>query len=272
MRSQLKQLSFHRDAKISENRDDDKNVLKFRQSLREQFHEFVKDHEKSDPENLAEESLTKFWNLAKKLEKSLRSEISPDHSHDKNFSSSQETKTNIKTRKNKIEEKDPQFIRIGIRKFTSSHITKVSFRQEYHHVPVYNSLSVVEVKVDGDGKDIVSIQSSLIEKIENKGEEVPSKASLKQEDLKSLIEKKRAIHFADNVDLDPLLCYYFDSNKEKWRLVYVTDVKQVNSHPPKPAEDEVDLDYMNMVNYVVDAHSEEIVGELPCVRSLMALS
>ena len=275
MNNGLKRLEFHRDAKIAENKDDNENVLEFRRVFRDKFskfvEQFVKKHSQSNTEDFAEKSLIEVWTLVKKLELErvldLEVTVCPDDERlsSKDFASSSLTETSEKTRADSDEE-ESGFASLNTRDFKSSDITEVSFRQKYHGIPVYDSLSVVEV--DREKKEIISIHSSLIEKIENNNEEVSPEAKFEKKEIKDLIQKKTGVTFDGHVDLDPTLFYYFDSNDEKWRLVYITDVKVDSS---RSAKDDIELDYLNMVDYIVDAHSGEIVGERPCARSLMAL-
>ena len=261
MNNRLKQLEFHRDARIDETIDDNKKIRDIRLSFRHEFDEFVKKHDQSDTNVLAEESLKKVWTFATKL----KLERDLGQSSRNLFASSPDQKH----KKTDNTEDELSFIPIHTRDFKSSHITERSFRQGYGYrgIPVYDSLSVVEI--DREKREIVSIHSSLIEKIENNSEEVSPEPRFKEEEIKDLIQKKTGVTFDSHVDLDPTLFYYFDSNDEKWRLVYITDIKRTNSSDV--GKNDVELDYMNMVDYIIDAHSGEIVGEQPCVRSLMAL-
>jgi Zn-dependent metalloprotease len=264
MNNELKQLEFHRDAKITESKDDDENVLKFRRLFRDKFSKFVEEHSQSNTGELAKASLKEVWTLVKRLEleRVWGLEATPDPNDEKPYSkslSSPRAETNEKTRADRYEE-ESDFVSLDTREFKSSDITEVSFRQKYHGIPVYDSLSVVEV--DREKKEIISIHSSLIEKIENDNEEVDHEPKFKEEQIKDLIQKKKGVRFDRSVDLDPKLFYYFDSDDEKWRLVYITATK---------IKDNVEPDYINMVNYIVDAHSGEIIGEQPRMRSLMAL-
>lgn len=271
MNNGLKQLEFHRDTKIDEKINDNKKIRDIRSYFRNEFNEFVKKHDQSDTNVLAEESLKKAWTLATRLKsgRNSDSETSTDReSHLKTFRESSSDQTNKKTKADNTED-ELSFIPTHTRNFKSSRITERSFRQGYGYrcIPVYDSLSVVEI--DREKREIVSIHSSLIEKIENNSKEVSPEPRFEKEEIKNLIEKKTGVAFDSHIDLDPTLFYYFDSNDEKWRLVYITDVKKANSS--EMVKDDVELDYMNMVDYIIDAHSGEIIGEKPCVRSLMAL-
>jgi hypothetical protein len=94
MNNRLKQLEFHRDAKIAENRDDDETVLEFRRSFREQFKEFVGEHSQSNTEDFAEKSLKEVWTLVNELE----SKRAYREMTEKSFRASPLTKTNQKTK------------------------------------------------------------------------------------------------------------------------------------------------------------------------------
>jgi hypothetical protein len=286
MNNGLKQLEFHRDAKIAENRDDDENLLEFRRLFRDKFSKFVKEHSQSETEDFAEKSLKEVWTLVNELEskklesgrfeleKVLNLEATDCHDDEKlslkGLASSQSADTNEKTKPDNTKE-ELNFIPIHAPRFESSfkssNITEVIFRQEYLGIPVYDSLSVVQV--DLGKKEIISIHSSLIKEIKDNNKEVSPVATLKKEEVKDLIQEKTGVKFDSHVDFDAKLFYYFDSNDEKWRLVYITDIKRTNSSDV--GKNDVELDYMNMVDYIIDAHSGEIVGEKPCVRSLMAL-
>jgi Zn-dependent metalloprotease len=272
MRSQLKQLSFHRI---------DEGNPEFRKGI----YTFVKEHDKSDPVLLAKETLVKAWNLAEPIYSKLQAErakldkksVAPTpnrglvwdkQTKPQNFSKKDEFVEQLKEETGAEEELEPvkkeEFADIDQIPFKSSQVTMFRFSQKYKGVPVYNSLSVVELDKD---KNIVSIQSSLAKDIND----LSPDPKLKQKDIGELIKEKEGIDFGSNVDLNPSLYYYFDSKKRKWRLVYITKIK-VNSDSSKASKRDVGFTGMVMNNYVIDAHSEEIVDRLPCVRTLMPIS
>jgi Zn-dependent metalloprotease len=279
MRSQLKQLSFHRV---------DEGNPEFRKGI----YAFVKEHDKSDPVLLAKETLVTAWSLAEpiylrlqaereraKLDKksvaptSNRGFVEDKQTKPKNFSKKDELVEQLKEETGADEELEPvkqeefaDFADIDQIpfKFSSSEVTMFRFSQKYKGVPVYNSLSVVELD---ENKDIVSIQSSLAKDING----LSPDPKLKQKDIGELIKEKEGIDFGSNVALNPSLYYYFDSKKRNWRLVYITKIK-VNSDSSKASKRDVGFTGLVKYNYVIDAHSQEIVDKLPCLRTLMPIS
>jgi Zn-dependent metalloprotease len=272
MRSQLKQPSFHRV---------DEGNPEFRKGI----YAFVKEHDKSDPVLLAKETLVTAWNLAEPIYLKLQAEWakldkrSVASTPNKGFVEDKQTKSQVFSKKDKLveqlkeetgaeEELEPvkkeEFADIDQIPFKSSQVTMFRFSQKYKGVPVYNSLSVVELDKD---KNIVSIQSSLAKDIND----LSPDPKLKQKDIGELIKEKEGIDFGSNVDLNASLYYYFDSKKETWRLVYITDIK-VKSNFHEASKEKTGFNEMIMNNYVVDAHRKEIVDRLPCVRTLMPIS
>jgi Zn-dependent metalloprotease len=143
--------------------------------------------------------------------------------------------------------------------FTKTHIVK--FRQKYKSIPVYGAQVTVEVD---EKNELLAINSAI-------GDPNGLNASPKVEgdEIKHLIEEKKGYNLA-GVTLNPTLYYYYDSNKKRWRLVYITDIRY------KDPENQVTQTENNnefkpipeMVDYVIDAHTKEIVVELPRMRTL----
>ncbi len=158
---------------------------------------------------------------------------------------------------------------------TKTHIVK--FRQKYRNIPVYGAQVTVEVD---EKNELLAINSAI-------GDPNGINASPKVErnEIKHLIEEKKGYNLAD-LALNPTLYYYYDSTKECWRLVYITDIKykdrtnkitetenysQFKDRTNKVTETENYSQFKSiqeMVDYVIDAHTTEIVVELPRVRTL----
>jgi Zn-dependent metalloprotease len=154
----------------------------------------------------------------------------------------------------KIHSAQSEFESVGTQwlNFTNTHIVK--FRQKYKNIPVYGAQVTVEVDEDNE---LLAINSAI-------GDPYGINASPKVEpdEIKHLIEKKKGYKLA-GLDLNPTLYYYYDSNKECWRLVYITDIRF------KETENFSQSKFiLEMVDYVIDAHTKEIVLELPRVRTL----
>mgnify|MGYP001010790681 CR=1 FL=1 len=117
----------------------------------------------------------------------------------------------------------------------------VKFRQRFNDVPVYGSLVTVELD---ENNRLVAINGSLGE---------PSEVS--PVPAKSPAQAIEAIqhHGGSKKDLAgvaPDLEYYFDPRSASWRLVYIVKNVKRDKAP-------------HIVDYVVDAHTGEVVAELP---------
>lgn len=131
----------------------------------------------------------------------------------------------------------------------------VKFAQYRHRIPVYGSL--VTIELDG-GNSLLSMGSAV-------GEpgDVDPVATISPADVQKVIrdDAGEAALLAD----PPRLYYYFDGATEpnKWRLVYIA--QNVQRHPPA---DGAPPDLPDIVDYVVDAHTGELVATLPRVHTV----
>jgi Zn-dependent metalloprotease len=119
----------------------------------------------------------------------------------------------------------------------------VKFRQYIRKIPVYGSLVTVEMDEDNQ---LLSINSSVGEPA------VDPVASLSPRDA---LQRVREVAGAAAEGV-PRLHYYFDDaeGRNDWRLIYlvedVYDLRAADNHP-------------HLYNFVVDAHSGEIVRQVP---------
>lgn len=141
----------------------------------------------------------------------------------------------------------------------------VKFCQYYRRMPVYGSLVAVELDKKNE---LVSINSTLTEPTNVD----PVAGVSPAEALKTVSENSGT----DVKDLDdtPTLYYYFDRDAQKWRLCYITrDVPKVNGTKDTSGSEEATAGVSNrrmqssriplIFDYVVDAHTGELVVELP---------
>ena len=126
----------------------------------------------------------------------------------------------------------------------------VKFRQYVRKVPVYGSLVTVEMD---ENNQLLSINSALGE---------PSVNPVASISPRDALERVREVAGADAEGI-PRLHYYYDDTegKQAWRLVYlVEDVYDSTSEGDRP----------HLYNFVVDAHSGEMVRRVPrsaCVEA-----
>lgn len=137
----------------------------------------------------------------------------------------------------------------------------VKFRQLYKEIPVYGSLATVEL---GKENELIGISANF-----GQPNGVSPKPSVGYQDIKDFvyqtINPKEDV--SQDLDLDLSLFYYFDSMKQKWRLVYIVETKI-----KQKSFKEMSSTRPNLVDYIVDAHSKEVISELPHVRTLTAMS
>jgi Zn-dependent metalloprotease len=138
----------------------------------------------------------------------------------------------------------------------------VKFCQYYRRIPVYGSLVSVELNKKNE---LISINSTLTEPTN-----VDPVATVAPADvLKTVVESSGAD--AQYMEATPSVYYYFDREAQQWRLVYIMrDVpKKRSSEDPEAATAEVSnrrtqsYRMPQAFDYVVDAHSGNLVAELP---------
>ena len=131
----------------------------------------------------------------------------------------------------------------------------VKFAQYRHRIPVYGSL--VSIELD-EGNSLLSIGSAV-----GDPSDVDPVATISPAEVEKVIyeDAGETAVLAD----PPRLYYYFDNTAEpsKWRLVYIA--QHVQRHPPAAGSSLVVPD---IVDYVVDAHTRELVATLPRVHTV----
>jgi bacillolysin/neutral peptidase B len=127
----------------------------------------------------------------------------------------------------------------------------VKFAQYLHRVPVYGALVTVELDADNS---FLAINSALGEPTG-----VDPAAAVSPADALAVIRHDAGTGAPAD---PPKLYYYFDTVAEpyRWRLVYIA--KDI------PRRAEADAVAPELVDYVVDAHSGELVARLPRTQSV----
>lgn len=141
----------------------------------------------------------------------------------------------------------------------------VKFCQHYRRTPVYGSLVAVELdKKNG----LVSINSALTEPTN-----VDPVASVAPADVLKTVAQSSG-QDPQKLEATPSVYYYFDREAQRWRLVYITrDVPKLKAaagaYDPEVATAGVSnrraqsSSVPQVFDYVVDAHTGELVVELP---------
>ncbi|MEC4813213.1 MAG: hypothetical protein SAK29_08080 [Scytonema sp. PMC 1069.18] len=138
---------------------------------------------------------------------------------------------------------------------------RIKFLQKYDNVPVYGALVTVEVD---DNDELLAVNSAIADSV---GEVDPT-PKYQPKELKKLIQEQTKRNL-ENSDLKSTLYYYFDSKssidstKGCWRLVYFVENQLKNVDTPFRLES-----IPEMVNYVIDAHTGELVAQIPRVKTI----
>jgi Zn-dependent metalloprotease len=127
----------------------------------------------------------------------------------------------------------------------------VKFRQTYHKVPIYGSLITVELD---EQNELLSIHTSMGKPsgVEPVARIAPAEAADRARDLSGQSGGDSSFRAT------PRLCYYYDPEAERWRLVYV-----VEDYPQREAESAAGGHRPLLMDYIVDAHYGEMVAQLP---------
>lgn len=152
-----------------------------------------------------------------------------------------------------------EFKPVGIETLGITGTTIVKFRQTLHGISIYGSLISVELD---ETNNLLSLNSSMgepkninpIAKISpSKVAEIATKYCSSKEPISKQI---------------PLLYFYVDQ-KDKWRLVYILKdiIKYEQEAKKKEQNDHGHAPIPNYISLVIDAHSGEVIREMPRVAN-----
>lgn len=136
----------------------------------------------------------------------------------------------------------------------------VRFRQTYQGVPVHESM--VSIELD-ENRELVSIATSLGDPVN-----VDPLATVSTAQVRDIVCELAGCG-AGSTNIRADLCFYLDRNAERWRLVYIVP-HVVKTLPPETAG-EVSHEPA-VVDFVIDAHSGELVEELPRTAPVAAVA
>lgn len=157
-----------------------------------------------------------------------------------------------------------EFKALAHKKLFLTNSQTVKFRQLYRKIPVYGSLITVEM----DARHrLLSINSSL-----GSPSGVDAVAKISPAQAVEAVRKAAGWGDADPLNVlgvQPRLFYYFDASGEEgvWHLAYISENIAENiaeNVPQRQEEDQEDDHYLpQLFDYVVDAHTGELVAALP---------
>ncbi|MFK0729670.1 MAG: hypothetical protein ACFKPT_19580 [Gloeotrichia echinulata GP01] len=129
----------------------------------------------------------------------------------------------------------------------------IKFAQTYQNIPIYAALVTVEVD---ENKELLAINSMIGLPVC-----VDTAAKLRPDEVQKLIKQKTGRDLT-NSQLKVTTYFYFDSQKNKWRLVYYVDNKI------KSGKSGIKFELIpEMVDYIIDAHTGDLVSQLPRVKT-----
>jgi Zn-dependent metalloprotease len=157
------------------------------------------------------------------------------------------------------DENSEEYQTIGVETVPLTGTTVVKFAQYIHKIPVYGSLITVELE---DDHSLLAVNSAMGDPTG-----VDPVASISPAQARDII-REDAGGAAFTLDEPPRLYYYFDNRVEpyRWRLVYIA--KNVARDAPEGGDDEAATALPQLVDYVVDAHSGDLLTRLPRTQSL----
>jgi Zn-dependent metalloprotease len=149
-----------------------------------------------------------------------------------------------------------EFKSLGTETLPLTGTTTVKFRQTYNGIPVYGSLITVEMD---DENELLAVNSSLGEPAN-----VDPVARISPADVLNTV-RTLAGHGMQLPQATPHLYYYFDAAADRWRLVYVVeDISKMDEETTQEAAEHIPF----LVDYVIDAHTGDLVAELPRTPSI----
>ena len=155
-----------------------------------------------------------------------------------------------------------QYQTIGVETVPLTGTKVVKFAQYIHKIPVYGSLITVELEEDNS---LLAVNSAMGDPVG-----VDPVASLSPAQVRDII-REDAHGEAFALGEPPRLYFYFDNGVEpnRWRLVYIAkNVAKDASESGEAGADATTAPLPELVDYVVDAHSGELLARLPRTQSL----
>lgn len=157
-----------------------------------------------------------------------------------------------------VNDQKPEYKYLGVDKIPFTNSQHVKFRQYYNKIPIYGSLITVEL---GPENDFVSINTSTGEPAN-----VNPVAKLSPSDALQKV-KKLAGYGGEPLTEPARLNFYFDQAVSRWRLVYI--IEDVLRLKPRRKVEPGRVDNLpETSDFVIDAHTGELVAELPRTQTM----
>ncbi|OKH44157.1 hypothetical protein NIES2101_29055 [Calothrix sp. HK-06] len=154
---------------------------------------------------------------------------------------------------------------VGIETWKLANTHTIKFHQKYKDIPVYGAQVSVEIDEENE---LLAINSAI-----GIPTGIDKNPTIQSNELKDIIQNLTKRDLKNSI-LKSTLYYYFDSirsqDKEhkhqqdgQWRLVYLVETQIGKSNDDKMCES-----IQEMVDYVIDAHTGDLVSKLPRVKTI----
>jgi bacillolysin/neutral peptidase B len=159
------------------------------------------------------------------------------------------------------DENEEEYRTIGVETVPLTGTTVVKFAQYLHKIPVYGSLITVELE---DDHSLLAVNSAMGDPTG-----VDPVASISPAQARDII-RDDADGEAFTSGEPPRLYYYFDNRVEpnRWRLVYIAKNVAKDAAESGDLEADATAPLPQLVDYVVDAHTGDLLARLPRTQSL----
>lgn len=151
----------------------------------------------------------------------------------------------------KNKQKTVEFKLQDVRAFKRTGTTTIRFRQYYQDVPLYGSMAIIELNKE---RELVSLNSAIAEPFD-----LEASARINKDEVLEIVSDAAGHSSQKELNAEQIhLYFFFDSNSgSRWRLVFIT--------PNVVKHNVTNQDFLmpEVVDYVVDANSGDIIAELP---------
>ncbi|PTL80608.1 M4 family metallopeptidase [Vitiosangium sp. GDMCC 1.1324] len=156
-----------------------------------------------------------------------------------------------------IDGKASEFRTLGTENVPLTGTQVVKFRQVYRRIPIYGSLITVELD---ENNELLALNSTL----GTPPADLNVMATLSPAQAMDVV-RQRAGQDAESINALPRLVFYFHEPEQHWHLAYlVENVTRRQPDTPKGAMRRAP----ELMDYIVDAHSGNLIAELPRTQSI----
>jgi Zn-dependent metalloprotease len=158
----------------------------------------------------------------------------------------------------RMNEEAAEYKSLGVDRIPFTGSQHVKFRQYFHKIPVYGSLVTIELD---ERNEFVSINTAL-----GDPSNLDPVAKISPETVLKRI-RKWAGYGDQPLDRPARLYFYYDPKAARWRLTYIVE-DVLRMKPQQPSRKESVTALPEVSDFVVDAHTGELVDEMPRTQNM----